>query len=69
MRIRKDKRGRDMTVSGDFRPDVASSNWSESPVAATMNSEFGSRIEDAIERLPEDLRVAVILRDVQGLSN
>ena len=27
------------------------------------------RIEHAIGRLPEDLRVAVILRDVQGLSN
>ncbi len=69
MRIRKDKRGREMTVSEDFRPDIASSNWSESPVAATMNSELGDRIEDAIGRLPEDLRVAVILRDVQGLSN
>lgn len=69
MRIRKDKRGKEMTVSEDFRPDVASSNWAESPVAATMNSELGGRIDDAIANLPEDLRVAVILRDVQGLSN
>ena len=69
MRIRKDKRGREMTVSEDFRPDVASSNWAESPVAATMNSELGSRIDDAIGKLPEDSRIAVILRDVQGLSN
>lgn len=69
MRIRKDKRGREMTVPEDSRPDIASSNWAESPVAATMNSELGSRIDDAIRKLPEDLRVAVILRDVQGLSN
>lgn len=69
MRIRKDKRGREMTVSEDARPDIASSNWAESPVAATMNSELGSRIDEAIGKLPEDLRVAVILRDVQGLSN
>lgn len=69
MRIRKDKRGREMTVSEEFRPDVASTNWAESPVAATMNSELGDRIDKAIVKLPEDMRIAVILRDVQGLSN
>jgi RNA polymerase sigma-70 factor (ECF subfamily) len=41
MRIRKDKRCKEMTVSEDARPDIASSNWAESPVAATMNSELG----------------------------
>jgi len=69
MRIRKDKRGREMTVSEDARPDIASSNWAESTVAATMNTELGDRIDVAISALPEDLRVAVILRDVQSLSN
>ncbi len=69
MRIRKDKRGKEMTVSEEFRADVASSNWAESPVAATMNAELGDRIQVAIVELPEDLRVAVVLRDVQGLSN
>ena len=69
MRIRKEKRGREMTVSEDARPDVASTNWAESPVAATMNSELGARIDAAINDLPKDLRVAVILRDVQSLSN
>jgi len=69
MRIRKDKRDREMTVSEDARPDIASSNWAESPVAATMNSELGDRIDVAINAFPEDLRVAVILRDVQSLSN
>jgi len=51
------------------RMDVPLSSYSESPVAATMNSELGNRIDAAINDLPEDLRVAVILRDVQGLSN
>jgi RNA polymerase sigma-70 factor (ECF subfamily) len=69
MRIRKDKRGKEMTVSEDARPDIASSNWAESPVAATMNAELGDRIDAAIDNLPEDLKVAVILRDVQSLSN
>ena len=69
MRIRKDKRGKEMTVPEDARPDIASSNWAESPVAATMNRELGGRIDAAIDTLPEDLKVAVILRYVQGLSN
>ena len=56
-------------MSEEFRADVASSNWAESPVAATMNAELGDRIQVAIGELPEDLRVAVVLRDVQGLSN
>ena len=34
-----------------------------------MNSELGGRIDAAIDTLPEDLKGAVILRDVQGLSN
>lgn len=69
MRIRKVKRGKERTVSEEFRPDLASSNWAESPVAATMNSELGNRIDAALAELPEDLRMAVILRDFQGLSN
>ncbi|MGB1748697.1 MAG: RNA polymerase sigma factor, partial [Dehalococcoidia bacterium] len=69
MRFRKEKRGKEMTVPEYDRADVASSNWAESPVAATMNTELGERIDAAIDELPEDLKVAVILRDVQGLSN
>ncbi len=69
MRLRKDKRRREMTVSEDARPEVPTSDWSESPVASAMNSELGDRIKEAIEQLPEDLQTAVVLRDVQGLSN
>ena len=69
MRIRKDKRGKAFAVSEDTRPDVASSTWDESPNDVTMNKELDNRIDNAMVTLPEDLRVAVVLRDVQGLSN
>ncbi|MDE0592924.1 MAG: hypothetical protein OSB68_06775 [Dehalococcoidia bacterium] len=36
MRIRKDKGGKEMTVSEDARPDVASNNWAESPISASL---------------------------------
>jgi len=69
MRLRKDKRRKEMTVSEDSRPDVPSSDWTQSPVASAINSELGEEIKSAIDRLPTDLKTAVVLRDVQGLSN
>ena len=60
MRIRKDKRGKEMTVPEEARPDVASSNWAESPVAATMNSELASRIDEAINDLPANRAYALV---------
>ena len=33
-----------------------------------MNSELRDKLEDAISDLPDDLRTAVILRDVEQLS-
>ncbi len=69
MRIRKDKRRKEMTVSDEAAPDVPSSDRSDSPEAAAMNGELGGRIQAAINELPEDMRVVVVLRDVQGLSN
>ena len=69
MRLRKEKRHREMTVGEDAQPDVPTSDWTQSPVASAMNAELGVRIQSAISDLPEDLQTAVVLRDVQGLSN
>ena len=69
MRIRKDKRRKEMTVSEDAQPDAPSTDWTQSPVASAMNTELGERIQEAINELPEDLQTAVVLRDVQGLTN
>lgn len=69
MRLRKDKRRREMTVSEDERPDMPSTDLSQSPSASAANAELGDRIKRAIDELPEDLKTAVVLRDVQGLTN
>ena len=58
-----------MTVAEDAQPDVPTTDWTQSPVASAMNSELGDRIQAAINDLPEDMQTAVVLRDVQGLSN
>ncbi len=69
MRLRKDKRRKLMNVPEEAQLDVPSTDWSHSPSVAAMNSELGERLKGAITELPDDLRVAVVLRDVQGLSN
>jgi len=69
MRLRRDKRRKETTVPEDARPDVPSDDPAQSPVASAINTELGDRIQAAIGDLPEDLKTAVVLRDVQGLSN
>ncbi|HEY2438025.1 MAG TPA: sigma-70 family RNA polymerase sigma factor [Solirubrobacteraceae bacterium] len=39
-----------------------------SPQAHTLDREFGQMLERALAELPTDLRAAVVLRDLQGLS-
>jgi RNA polymerase sigma-70 factor (ECF subfamily) len=46
--------------------DVA--DWSGDVVQAAMQREVHQRLEDGIARLPEDLRITLVLRDVEGLS-
>ena len=69
MRLRRDKRRREMTVSEDARPDAPSSDQAELPGPAALNSELGDKLAAAVDDLPDDLRTAVVLRDIQGLSN
>ena len=69
MRLRRDKRRNEMTVSEDARPDAPSTDLAELPGPAALNSELGEKLTVAVDALPEDLRAAVVLRDIQGLSN
>jgi len=43
--------------------------WAETPDRAVLNDEAMRLINSAIEKLPEDFRVVLVLRDVEGLSN
>jgi len=46
------------------RPD-----WMDAPDKTALNNELSVEIQRGIEELPEDLKVAVVLRDVEGLTN
>ena len=67
MRIRKEKRARSLTRTG--LEDVEIPDWSDAPDRFANNSELGARLKDGIDMLPDDLKAAVVLRDVEGLSN
>jgi RNA polymerase sigma-70 factor (ECF subfamily) len=43
-------------------------DWSGDAANAAMQHEVQARLEDGISRLPQELRVTLILRDVEGLS-
>ena len=69
MRIRKDKRRIQMTAPEDSYLERNVADWEDTPDKAALNSELSREIKGKIALLPEDLRTAVVLRDVQGLSN
>ena len=67
MRLRKEKRGRSLTRTGLDDVDIPS--WGETPEGSAVTSELGEKIREGIAMLQPDLRAAVVLRDVSGLSN
>ena len=67
MRLRKEKRARQLTVTGYEDRNVV--NWADSPERQALSSELRDKLEEGIKLLPPQLRAAVVLRDVQGLSN
>ena len=44
-------------------------DWSAQPLADLLSQETRDLMDEAIQRLPEELRTVFVLRDVEGLSN
>ncbi len=40
----------------------------DTPEATALSEEIRATVNEAIEQLPEDLRTAIVLREVEGLS-
>ncbi|MFP6651239.1 MAG: RNA polymerase sigma factor [Dehalococcoidia bacterium] len=67
MKLRKEKKARTLTRTG--LDDVVIADRSDAPERFATNSELGAKIKEGIAMLPEDPQAAVVLRDVEGLSN
>ena len=67
MRLRKEKRARMLVQTG--LDDIDVPDWGDTPEKSAASSELGEKLRDGIARLQPELRAAVVLRDVEGLSN
>ncbi len=65
-KIRKDRKPQRMAQASV--EDVEIVDWSPGPESQTLNSELKEKLESAIRDLPEDLKTAVVLRDVEQLT-
>jgi RNA polymerase sigma-70 factor (ECF subfamily) len=48
------------------RPEIA--DWSEDAERALLRGELSDRMEAAIDKLPKEYKIVLVLRDVEGLS-
>lgn len=48
--------------------DVETTQTNETPERLLMTKEIGETVNAAVERLPEELRTAITLREIEGLS-
>ena len=67
MKLRKDRRRNFLSQTGYDDAELVSPI--EGPERAALNTELRERLEEGLAALPPQLRAAVVLRDVQGLSN
>ncbi len=67
MKIRKDK-SRAKYLSEKEYDDAIVYDWKNDPEEAAVNSELRSTLESGLDLLSPDLRAAVVLGDIQGLS-
>ena len=67
MRLRKEKRAHTLTQVG--LDDVEVPDSDAGPEWSATSSELGEKLQEGMARLPADLRTAVVLRDVEELSN
>ena len=67
MKLRKDRNKRTLTDTGYEDMDLVSPT--RGPEELAMNSELRERLQEGLEMLQANLKAAVVLRDVQGLTN
>lgn len=67
MKLRKDKNKRTLIQTG--YDDMQMTSAADSPEKLALNSELREHLQTGLEMLAPNLKTAVVLRDVQGLTN
>ena len=70
MRLRKNSRKKEVSTDPtEVYQRIDRADWADAPDRTALNNELSEEIQRGIEALPIDLKAAVIMRDVQGLTN
>ena len=67
MKIRKEKSRSKYLVETGYNDEIIS-DWDNDPEQAAVNGELRDVVEAGLDSLSADLRAAIVLRDVQGVS-
>ena len=67
MKIRKEKSRSKYLVETGYNDEIIS-DWGNDPEQAAVNGELRDVVEAGLDSLSADLRAAIVLRDVQGVS-
>ena len=67
MKIRKEKSRSKYFVETGYNDEIVS-DWGNSPEQAAINGELRGVVETGLDGLSPDLKSAIMLRDVQGIS-
>lgn len=67
MKLRRDRNKNTLTQTGYDEIQIVSPT--DGPEKLALNSELREHLEAGLDQLPSNLKTAVVLRDVQGLSN
>ena len=67
MKIRKEKSRANYLVETGYNDDIFK-DWGNNPEQAAIDGELRDVVEGGLARLSPDLRAAIVLRDVQGVS-
>ena len=67
MKLRKDRSARTLNQTG--YEDIDFPSPTEGPEKMALNSELREHLEQGLDMLAANLKAAVVMRDIQGLSN
>ena len=70
MRLRKNSRKKEISTDPtEVYQRIDRADWADAPDRAALNNELAQEIQRGIGQLPDDLQAAVILRDLEELTN
>jgi RNA polymerase sigma-70 factor, ECF subfamily len=69
MKVRKQRYAREVPIENDSHEELEVMDWAPNPEQLYRSSELRNILRSQLQELPPSLRVAFVLRDIEGLSS